>query len=369
MNGDKHSAGFTLIELAIVIMVIGLMMTGILAVMKVQMGGRGLSVTKSNLHTAEMALKSYLAVNHAYPCPAPRDAKKGEEGYGRAIESCVSLPSVSKASSKKAQKDGTVAVPGRETAMVRIGVLPFRSLGMADAEAVDGWGNLLQYAVTESLSDPVAYDQDNGAIDVVAEDGQSRITPPGTVQYVIFSTGPDGAGGIAAAGGGTGVACPKKKLQTENCNGDAVFMDTESRIAEAERGSKVRAVDYDDRLVYLQYDPAIAPTGGVLLYYRDGCPAGFTPVDMTGKRAAGIDVLFQSLPEAEDGEGKRFDEDEMRICYSSRYAVTMLVEVRGGGDEKTGSLCAVGWDSVGYKIFSEPGDEVTQGSVYEMCAR
>ena len=83
MNSDKYNSGFTLIELAIVIIVMGLMMTGILAVMKAQMGGRDLSATKSNLHAAEVALKSYLAVNGAYPCPAPRDAKKGDENYGR----------------------------------------------------------------------------------------------------------------------------------------------------------------------------------------------------------------------------------------------------------------------------------------------
>lgn len=371
MNSDKQNSGFTLIELAIVIMVIGLVMTGVLAVMKVQMGGRDMSATKKNLHIAEVALKTYLAVNHAYPCPAPRDAKKGEKGYGRALENCVSPPAIATVSTGKPQKDGTVSASGREKAMVRIGVLPFRSLGMGDAEAVDGWGNLLQYAITESLTDPMQYDQDNGAIDVVAEDGQSRVTPPGTVQYIIFSTGPDGAGGIAAAGAGTGVACPKKKLQTENCNSDSVFMDAESRFADAERGSKVRAVDYDDRLVYMQYDPSVARAGGLLFFYRDGCPAQFSPVDVADKRVALIDLINQFLPgehSASESRG-RADEDKV-LCYSPRYALSMMIEVEGQSREAAVSLCPPGWEGIGYKFFSEEGDNVYEsGSVYRVCAR
>ncbi len=368
MNSDKYNSGFTLIELAIVIIVMGLMMTGILAVMKAQMGGRDLSATKSNLHAAEVALKSYLAVNGAYPCPAPRDAKKGDENYGRAVEGCISPPTVSTASTRKLQKDGTVAATGRERAMVRSGVLPFRSLGMADAEAVDGWGNLLQYAVTESLTDPMTYDQDSGAIDVLAEDRQSRVTPPGTVQYVVFSTGADGAGGIAASGAATATPCPKKKLQTENCNADALFMDTESRIAEAQRGSKVRAVDYDDRLVYLQYDPSVAQTGGLLFYYRDGCPAEFAPIDVADKRVALIDVLNQALPEERTASEGDKGNDRV-LCYSPRYALSMMVELERNQDSKI-SLCPPGWEGIGYKFFSEEGDNVYEsGSIYRVCAR
>lgn len=353
----KHrSAGFTLIELSIAIIIVGLMTTAILDAVKTGMAGRDHKVTMANLHAANLALRSYLAANQAYPCPALRQALKGTPGYGKAPEKCLS-------------EDGpvfstrpleTIIAHGRDDRLVRIGVLPFRSLGLPDAMAMDGWGSLLQYAVTESLTDPALYDQDNGAIDVIAEDGRSRVVPPASIQYVIFSTGPDRMGGWTATGASTGMACPKGVLETENCDDDAVFMDTESQYA-------ANKALYDDHVTYLQRDSERIPAGGLLIYYAGSCPPGFLPVDTGGLSVGGIETLSKALPgDHQYREDRQSSFDRRQVCYSPQYAGTMMIQMK---DPDRAELCPNGWDNIGYRTFgSETGDPF-DSIYYQFCAR
>lgn len=349
----KHrSAGFTLIELSIAIVIIGLMTASLFSGLKARMAGQEQRTTVANLRAANLALKSYLAMNDAYPCPASRLALKGTPDYGKAMEECQT-------ETKRllsTRDPETITAPGRGDRPVRIGILPFRSLGLPDVAAVDGWGNLLQYAVTESLTDPLLYDQESGAIDVIAEDRLSRVTPPGSVQYVVFSTGPDGLRGWAASGAPTAMPCPEENLQTENCNDDAVFMETETRY---ENGKTV----YDDRVTYLQYDPEKIPAGGLLFYYAGSCPAGFFPVDVGGQHVGGIETLRKVLPGRDNGNDSG---SKKNVCYSPRYASTMMIGVE---DRDKPPPCPSGWNNIGYRAFGNEAESPVDSVFYQFCAR
>src|SRR4051812_25246614 len=113
----------------------------------------------------------------------------------------------------------TASAVGRNNEWVIIGALPFRSLGIHDSDALDGWGHMLQYAVTEQLTNTASFDQNAGAIDVVDENNVSRVVPAGSVQLVVYSTGPDGMGGISSDGAALS-PCQQGLLETENCNDD-----------------------------------------------------------------------------------------------------------------------------------------------------
>lgn len=352
----RRDAGFTLIELSIVIIVMGLMMAALFAGMKTRMATRDHKATTASLQAAAGALKSYLAMNGAYPCPASRLALKDTPGYGKALENCRTEKNLSSSLSTKPQE--TIAVEGREKRMVRIGILPFRSLGLPDGMAMDGWGNILLYAVTESLTAPQSYDQNKGAIDVIAEDGLSRVKPTGSVQYVVFSTGPDGLRGWSAGGIPTGAPCPEKTLQAENCDDDAVFMDTESRY---ENGKAV----FDDIMTYLQYDPDKEEAGGVVLYYMSSCPANFVKIDVGDRYVGGVETLV-SAEQWEKGErSSRHGGHEKIICYSPRYTSTIMI---GSEDSDEKFSCPDGWDSIGYRASgNDTGDP--DSIHYQFCAR
>lgn len=352
----RRDAGFTLIELSIVLIVMGLMMAALFSGMKARMAMRDHKTTVASLQTANAALKSYLAMNGAYPCPASRLAPRDTPGYGKALENCRTEKNLPSSLSTKPQE--TIAVAGREKRMVRIGLLPFRSLGISDMTATDGWGNLLLYAVTEPLTTPQLYDQDKGAIDVIAEDRQSRVKPAGSVQYVVFSTGPDGLRGWSAGGNPTGLPCPDKTLQAENCNDDAVFMDTESRY---DNGKTV----FDDILSYHQYDPGKADTGGVVLYYMGSCPADFVKMDVGDRYVGGVETLVSKERWEKDEHSSRREEDKKVICYSPRYTSTIMI----GSEERDEKFsCPDGWDSIGYRASGgDAGDP--DGIDYQFCAR
>lgn len=331
-------SGFTLIEISIVLVIAGLVMSALLSTATIYFHDKTLRETRDNMAAAKTALRAFVAMNGYYPCPASRAAARGMQGFGKAPESCATI-----------DPDGSVTTAqGRDKLPVKIGILPFRSLGLADDQAVDGWGNVLQYAVTESLTSADTYDQREGAIDVVAEDNVSRLSPPGTAQYVVFSTGQNGrgaySGDVAAA-----TPCSLYSLEGENCDGDAIFM--EAQIQHGGNG-----VDYDDYIVYQQYDPLTNNKSGLIFSFYQSCPPGFTPVAMQATQATGIENIYKSSkPDPGDTGGT----ENRAICFSDRYSATIMMQV------SSSAKCPLGWSNIGYKIFGTGESAVS----YKICAR
>jgi prepilin-type N-terminal cleavage/methylation domain-containing protein len=141
--------GFTLIEVALAIFIMGLLLTGIVLPLRAQLELRMLEETRSLLARAREALLGYAAMYGHFPCPA--DATSN--GYEPA---------------------GTQTRREEDTAPIcnpYIGFLPAAELGMTpiDSEgyASDGWGgtaNRIRYAVTNATIDavPEAFVSTNG---------------------------------------------------------------------------------------------------------------------------------------------------------------------------------------------------------------
>ncbi len=327
--------------------------------------GRAVATTRENLADAERALKAFLEFNGAYPCPAPLSAPRGTPGFGRAVSSCITDTKGVPVSQD--DKTGTLTAAGRDRQNVRIGFLPFRSLGIPDAKSVDGWGRLLQYAVTEKMTLPDRFNQMDGAIDVVAEDRGSRLTPPGTAQYVVFSTGADGIGGYSA----DGVAhapCRADLAEGENCNGDAVFMDTLPLYKQS--GGKNGQTDVDDYIAYQQYDPYLNTRRGLVFIYRGSCMPGFHEIDTQGRRVAGIETLSKTAPGVNGEMDLSGDE---KVCFSPRYSIAMTLLTSSFMGKA--ARCPDGWAEIGYQAetgsdnsgFMEGGGTNMRFN-YQVCA-
>ncbi len=224
----KFSAGYTLLELAISILVIGIIIGSIGSVVVKYQKTVALNTTLNNESIIAEAINNYLQSHGHYPCPAPF-VPRSDPRYGL-VGDCTDTTSVAVGdcnnNNKYTQNNYCVQASDRVfsatppltnwtysywpptssttplawTNRVRRGEVPFLTIGIPEFDTIDGYGDVFQYAVTESLaSTSQNYNPNLGGIDV--RDGSvnpsnppSVINPPSTIQYVLISNGPDRKG-------------------------------------------------------------------------------------------------------------------------------------------------------------------------------
>lgn len=122
-------SGFTLIEMAIVLMIVGLLLGGLLVPLSAQMDQRNNADTQKALSEIREALIGYAIANGQLPCPAnPTDVTGVTSTAGIArTPPCTGTSST--------------------------GVLPWATLGVNETDA---WGNRYTYRVTSYFADSVA---------------------------------------------------------------------------------------------------------------------------------------------------------------------------------------------------------------------
>jgi prepilin-type N-terminal cleavage/methylation domain-containing protein len=115
--------GFTLTELAIVMFIVALMISGMLMPLSAQQEIRARGETEKMLNDIREALNGYAMIKGYLPCPAPVDlSTNGAE----------------------ATRD-----PNTGVCPIRVGLLPSASLGLG---LKDSWGHLFRYSVTPAFS-------------------------------------------------------------------------------------------------------------------------------------------------------------------------------------------------------------------------
>lgn len=245
-RGEK---GFTLVELAIVLVIFGFLVTIATGAFVMTTGNRGADVTKESMKVSRTALMEFLLRFDRYPCPADPALGPGNPNFGREV--CgPPLGGVTLTTAGARDADG---VGGPDE--VLIGSIPFATMldpdgnpatedgitqayNFAEVYTVDGWGSKLGYAVTRKLTAPATYRDDYGAIDVEDENQRSLVTPPKTAHYVMFSYGENARGAHDKSGAAVSL-CPGSLIPTpppspmpvttsvnelENCNNNAIFL-------------------------------------------------------------------------------------------------------------------------------------------------
>lgn len=130
MTSARAKRGFTLVEMAFVMVVIGLVMLTVLPALQVARVAAQAEATNANLHSLMTAVAAYVQANGCLPCPA-NPATTGS-GFGR-----VGL-------SSSAAACGSCADPE--------GIAPFVSLGLPASIAHDGWGHWISMRVDPALT-------------------------------------------------------------------------------------------------------------------------------------------------------------------------------------------------------------------------
>ncbi len=141
----RRQRGFTLVEIAIVLVIVGLLIGGMITPLSSQLEQKKIRDTQQAMEQARDALFGYALRNGYLPCPAISAVNGLEDRTGSACNK-------------------------------RYGYLPWTTLGVA---RLDGWNRILGYTVTPAFSDSVVLFtlKTPRDISVVTRDGQGRITP------------------------------------------------------------------------------------------------------------------------------------------------------------------------------------------------
>jgi prepilin-type N-terminal cleavage/methylation domain-containing protein len=218
---NKYNQGFTLIEVAMVMIIGGLIVAAFSAGLAIYIKNTQLKVTQKRLEAIDTALQNYLNQAGAYPCPARFQTALDNANFGVAVPNC--------STTAPGGGDDTVRTastrPGG-TRDVRIGTVPVRTLNLPDDYVSDAWGGRFTYAVTEKLTSTTTYDRNEGGIKVVDSGGNDVIVYPAAAagHYVVVSHGVNKSGAVPTAGGAP-LTCTAGNEQ-ENCDSDSTFLNT-----------------------------------------------------------------------------------------------------------------------------------------------
>jgi len=238
--------GFTLAEVAIVVLIVGLLLGGLLGTYSTQIELARIAETRKTLETARDALLGFAAANGRLPCPAT------------ATSNGVELPAGGNCNvSVGAELQGVGFVPA-----ATLGLTPVDSQGYL----IDAWGGRIRYAVTNDGANFTFTTQGQVRAQLIDLNPATPLTtllrvcststdmtgtgtdsaacaagPPTTALTnsavaVIFSTGKNGAPGGT---GGTGAD------ESKNLDTDRVFISHEPAPAGATGG------EFDDIVIWL----------------------------------------------------------------------------------------------------------------------
>ena len=189
----RQTRGFTLIEMAIVLVIITILIGGLAMPLSAQIQARRIAETRADMRAIHDALIGY-AMSHTIMFDL--------DGDGTAETVRHFLPCPDDGSGPQIGEEGARHPTTRQCGSMR-GTLPWRTLGVEDA---DVWGQRYTYAVTPDFTDG-----DDGFISTpTSTAGTLRVHASGTcsgasvanaVAVVIVSHGPNGRGARNKNGG------------------------------------------------------------------------------------------------------------------------------------------------------------------------
>lgn len=259
---DKHplrQSGFTLVETAISLIIIGIILSFLIPLYNEYQRSRIEMKTQTNLEMARQSLERFKAENGRYPCPAPMSAARDDTAYGSETD-CKDLTVAAGACRGDmgycVQESFRTDLSADEK-RVRVGSLPFRAMRMQENQTYDGWQSKIVYAITETLTDSLNYNDSKGGIRLIDENGENlgNASSQDSYKFLVLSTGRNRVGGYSIFGENLS---PCNSAHTaadkENCD----FMDgqTMATFSFARQSMGQNNSYFDDRLAYTIADTA-----------------------------------------------------------------------------------------------------------------
>lgn len=280
--------GFTLIELALVLVVLGLMTGFGLQLFRVNGDLACYQRTQRQLAVIQQRLDSYARANNRYPKPAIMTVGSNSARYG--IEGPISYTPDSLDYAKAAPSSiafVTLTAPvGSEPALpasskVLIGALPHVTLGLPGDYAADCWGNKYLYAVTNYLtsSHAAGYPAETGRIRIHTGTAAAPVVLTNRAAYAVISPGQNRYGANPLTGQDLAYrACVLNtaRLETQNCNISNSIGTADEIFFSAPFNDVAGATNqFDDLIIYSEKYEALAdcPTGSAISWASGNCSA------------------------------------------------------------------------------------------------
>ncbi len=265
-------AGFSLIEMLIVLLIGGIIMLGAVTALKVYAEAAASALTHARMAAIDNAIGQYQLQNGHYPFPASLKAPVDDPAGHYGVVGAVGTPGIFR----------PVAVNSPNGGRVDIGTVPTRGLYLQDEDMTDAWGDRFIYAVTEKLTASATYNPSKGNICVKDSTGiQDVALPACQAYYVLISLGADRVGAYSS-GSTIGRPCNAATLEGQNCKynlGKGKFIMT---ILKSGNGANT----FDDIVIFHAAGPqGLAPSGMTALFASPpGCVAkGWVPAANPGQ--------------------------------------------------------------------------------------
>jgi prepilin-type N-terminal cleavage/methylation domain-containing protein len=214
----RRQSGFTLVEIAIVLLIVGLLLGGMLAPLSSQMEQRRVSDTRRAMEDAREALFGFALRNGYLPCPAISSTNGLEDRTGNLCNK-------------------------------RYGFLPWATLGVS---RLDGWDRLMGYTVTPAFanSQNLFTLQTPRDVTIGTRSTSGQLIPASAINDIpaaIISFGHNGYGATSEqdtviSDAGAGNTDEKTNLQS---NGTALIMRDTSEDPRAPGGA------FDDMVLWI----------------------------------------------------------------------------------------------------------------------
>ncbi len=265
---ENKTSGFSLIEVAIVVAIVGLLISSSILAYRLSLSMKPIDDTREHFEDIELAMSKFLAIKGRLPCPAKPEMEDDHIDAGAefcsAVGGCdndntyLSGAGICYVEGRDADEDGDAL-----NNKVIMGSVPFKTLGLSVDKSYDGWYAKIKYVVTENLTVTASYDPEMGSIYVVnplaigSMDVDGLISPSyrtepipdeingnfpypfGSGQFFLMSVGENTVNAYVYTSGkgitnriGAATKCSKGMeesslhfgLDFENCNNDAYFM-------------------------------------------------------------------------------------------------------------------------------------------------
>lgn len=220
--------GFTLIELALVITVLGLIVAPLFGFIATQVKKEKDVIAQNREKTIITALSLYIKQNNRYPCPANPSLAPGQPQFGResrAGAACNGVPNPGVSPLPTAVISSGGANP------VFSGALPTHALNLPQRYAANAAGMKYIYAVTGSLADATTFATATGQIRI--NDAAGNQMTNDLAHFVIIDTGRNRLGGYNLDANIRTFACTGGGLDVENCDADNVYRDALFSLSQA----------------------------------------------------------------------------------------------------------------------------------------
>ena len=154
----KLTRGFTLVEMAIVLVILGFVLSTLLLPLQAQREQVSLTQTNITLGNAKQALLGYAQAHGRLPCPATalNNTDAGSQGQENPLGGTHNV---------------TPPNPAAPNCAVTVGFLPAATLGIepsdANGFALDAWNNRIRYAITADESSGFGSPRNNNPNQVI----------------------------------------------------------------------------------------------------------------------------------------------------------------------------------------------------------